>query len=385
MLAVLGSASMAVYGVAVCAPVAAPELGVPATLVGTYSALVYGVAMFAGLQSEALIESFGSIRLCQFAVVLCALAMAVFTLASPATALLSALLLGCAYGQCNPASAHILINLGAPRWRSLIFSLKQTGVPAGGALAGILLPAVLTRRHWPAALFTVAAVALLTLPLLQPLRRRFDGRGQRRVRLRLRLDLRAPLRLVLQHPQLRGMALAALIYGGAQLCVGSFFVTYLAAARHLPLVFAGTLFAVLQVGGIGGRILWGLVAAGRITPRRLLGLIGLITTVGLVLVMQLDASWSHLLALTLALLLGASAFGWNGIFLAETARMAPVGQAGSITAAVQFFIYAGVLLLPPAFGLLVELSGSYAPAFAITAVLVTGASLYFLRQPAADF
>ncbi len=384
MLAVLACASMAVYAVAVCAPVAAPELGVATTLIGTYSAIVYGTAMFAGLQTEALMAAFGPIRLCQLSVLLCAIAMAVFTLATPLAALVSALLLGCAYGQGNPASAHILVNLGAPRWRALIFSLKQTGVPIGGALAGLLLPTVLAHWHWPLALAIVAALALLTLPLLEPLRGRFDGPRRQRTRLQLRFNLRGPLRLVLQRPELRGIALAALIYGGGQLCVGSFLVAYLAEARHLPLVLAGSLFAALQVGGIAGRILWGLVAAGRIAPRRLLGLIGLITTAGLLLVTLISAAWPRLLLLGLSFVLGASAFGWNGIFLAETARMAPVGQAGPITGAVQFFIYSGVVVLPPAFGLLVELTGSYTPAFTVTAVLVALASLYFLHQPATE-
>lgn len=379
MLAVLGIASMAVYSVAVCATSAAPDLGLPSSLVGTFSALVYGVAMFSGLQTDALVERFGPIRVCQITALLVAVSMAVFTLATPGAALASALLLGGAYGQCNPASAHILVNLGEPRWRSLIFSIKQTGVPVGGALAGLLLPSILHAFDWPEALLTTAALSLLVLVALVPLRPRFDA-PRPHAPLRLRLDLRRPLRLVLDHPELRGITLAALLYSGAQLSVGAFFVVYLVEAKDLPLVLAGTVFAFLQAGGIGGRILWGMFAGSLISPRRLLGLIGLITVSALALTIGLEPDWPQPVLMALGLVLGASSFGWNGVFLAENARLAPPGQAGRVTGAVQFFIYGGVVLLPPSFGLLVALTDSYTIAFGATAMLVSGASLYFLTS-----
>ncbi|MDX1605217.1 MAG: MFS transporter [Candidatus Competibacterales bacterium] len=381
MLGVMSIASLGVFAVAVCAPEAAPDLGLPTTLIGVYSALVYGVAMFAGTQTGPLIERYGVIRVNQFTVLLAAAAMLVFALGTPLAALASALLLGCAYGQCNPASAHVLIHLGQPRWRPLIFSIKQTGVPLGGVLAGLLLPPLIDGFDWPLALGTAAGLSLLVLLPLLPLRAAFDDREPRSRHLRLRLSLRAPVRQVLDTPALRGATLAALVYSGAQLSVGAYFVVYLVEDLGLPLVLAGAVFAAIQIGGVGGRLLWGALA-GRLGAWRLLGLIGLVTTASLLITALLLApDWPRWLLLGFGGVLGASSFGWNGVFMAEVAALAPSGRVSQATGAAQFFIYGGVVLLPPAFGLLVGLSGAYAPVFGLLALLVGGASLYFLLAP----
>ena len=48
--------------------------------------------------------------------------------------------------------------------------------------------------------------------------------------------------------------------------------------------------------------------------------------------------------------------------------------------AIASMIYAGVALLPPLFGLLVAIGGGYAPAFTVTAGLLSAASLYYLTS-----
>jgi fucose permease len=82
--------------------------------------------------------------------------------------------------------------------------------------------------------------------------------------------------------------------------------------------------------------------------------------------------------------LGATAIGWNGVYLAETARVAPAGQAGLATGGCLFFTYVGVVCCPFLFGLLQRSSGSYALCFAAAAAAyaVVGALLVLRRPPA---
>jgi hypothetical protein len=68
-------------------------------------------------------------------------------------------------------------------------------------------------------------------------------------------------------------------------------------------------------------------------------------------------------------LYGASAVGWNGVFLAEVARSAPAGQVGTATGGTQFFTFGGAMLGPPVFTALVSATGSYAWAFAFFAIV----------------
>ena len=50
--------------------------------------------------------------------------------------------------------------------------------------------------------------------------------------------------------------------------------------------------------------------------------------------------------LPLAFLFGLTASGWNGIFLAEVARTAPVGRVAEATGSVLVASYAGLLAAP---------------------------------------
>ncbi|MFY0611517.1 MAG: hypothetical protein JXQ99_08350 [Hyphomicrobiaceae bacterium] len=96
--------SMAMFGVAVIAPVAAPAIGVKAELIGTFSAIAYGVGMLAGLMTGALADRFGAIRICQLTMVLTFFGVIALTVSTPLAAIASAVLLGMSYGPVNPAS-----------------------------------------------------------------------------------------------------------------------------------------------------------------------------------------------------------------------------------------------------------------------------------------
>ena len=135
MLAVLAMTSMAVFTVAVFAPEAAPEIGVAATHIGVFTALVYLFAMLSGVLTGSLVTRYGGIRVCQGAMLATAAGIAAMAMASPLAALLSAVLIGIGHGQLNPASGHILAGAASARWRPLIF-LDQANRRADGRRDG---------------------------------------------------------------------------------------------------------------------------------------------------------------------------------------------------------------------------------------------------------
>ena len=71
----------------------------------------------------------------------------------------------------------------------------------------------------------------------------------------------------------------------------------------------------------------------------------------------------YLFLLVVLAMLGATAIGWNGVYLAEVARRAPKGQAGMATGGTLGFTYMGVVVGPSMFGLLAEGVGSYGLAY----------------------
>ena len=377
MFAVLTMASMSVFAVAVLAPEIATATDINPAWVGAFMAITYIFAMLAGTITGNLVDRYGAIRVCQLTLLLSAASLLALSSALLPVLIISAVVLGMAYGSLNPASAHILIRLGSARWRPLIFSIKQTGVPAGGALAGAVLPWLVIIWGWRGAAWTIIVMALLVLLSLQPLRSRFDQDRAAPRRLGLTSVL-GPIAMVLGDPVLRRLTLVAFAYAGCQVSVGTFYVVYLVAVENMTLTQAGSAFAFVQIGGIAGRILWGWLAGRWIASRALLALIGTLTALSLIATTFIQAAWPFALIALQGLVLGASSFGWNGVFLSEAASLAPEGRAGDTTGGVQFVMFGGVVVVPPLFGLLAGASGSYTLAFYAVAAVALTAVIFLL-------
>ncbi len=364
--------SMAALTPPVFAAVATREVGLPASFVGYYTSLVYFGAMLTSLMSGGLVGRHGAMRVSQVCLLLCGGGLAVVAATQTgsllAFAVLGALVIGFGYGPITPASSHILARSTLPHRRGLVFSLKQTGVPIGGMLAGALVPPLVLWGDWRLTALVVAAVAAGLAAVVQPVRPSLDadrlpGRSLRGA------GVLGPLRLVWGHRPLRLLSLASFTFAAMQLSLASFLVTYLVQRVGLSLVDAGLVLAVAQGGGIAGRVVWGLVADRWCGARA--------TLVGLAVVMAaaaLTAGWLFpllplgMIAVVTAVF-GATAIGWNGVFLAEVAHLAPSGRAGEATGGVLFFTYGGVVCGPSLFGVAVEtLPGDYGAAFTLFAL-----------------
>ena len=358
MLAVLTLAAMSTHTVSVLAPEAAPAIGVPAAYIGAFVSITFTSAMLSGAVTGTFVGRFGAVRVCQISMLAAALGMSVLVLATVPAAIVCAILLGLAHGPFNPASAHILMKVSTPESRPLVFSIKQSGVPVGGVLAGALAPTLVVLIGWQGAALAVGALALAVLAALQPLRRKFDADRNPGHRLSS-ISVMTPLRLVFSHRGLRPLALSAFAYAGCQLSVAGFFVVYLTDAADMPLVRAGLVFALLQLAGVCGRVLLGAVAGRLVPAHRILILLGLLIAFGLVMMALITPQWPLLLIIAVAALLGASSLGWNGVNLSEIATRAPEGQISEATGGVQFVMFAGIVVVPPLFGAFANLMHDY--------------------------
>jgi nitrate/nitrite transporter NarK len=80
---------------------------------------------------------------------------------------------------------------------------------------------------------------------------------------------------------------------------------------------------------------------------------------------------------------GACAVGWNGVYLAEVARIAPPGKAGMSTGGTLAFTFLGVVFWPPIFGQIAELTGSYRASYIAFCLPLLFCLVFFLcrRRP----
>jgi len=367
-LAIQVYVSLAGTATAVLAPVMAPELGLSPKLVGPFIGLVYAGSMFASLMAGRLIARHGPIRLSQWAVLLCAAGLVLLPLATvlPLGALLlvaAPLIIGAGYGPITPASSQVLARTAAPSRMALTFSIKQTGVPAGAALGGAILPALALATGWRTAFAILAAAGIVVVLAAQPIRSDLDRGRDRDARTLSLRGLFAPVRAVLASPALRELTFLSFFYAAMQVSLTSYLVVYLTEALGSPLVAAGFALTVATIGGVAGRILWGVIADRYLRPRIVLGIIGIATgaCAFATALYPAGASWGGLLVL--CGVFGATAIGWNGVQLAELARNAPPGQAASVTGGSGFITFGGVMLGPPLFGLLASVTGNYRTGF----------------------
>jgi predicted MFS family arabinose efflux permease len=355
--------SLAALTAPVLAPAASASLGVSATLVGVFVALIYIGAMVSSVASGNLVVRYGAIRVSQVSLLLCAGGLALGATGLPLLILAGAVLIGFGYGPVTPASSHILVRTAPAHLLSFLFSLKQTGVPLGGVLAGLLLPTFVTLWGWQGASLAVALACAGAAFATQPVRAAFDHDrdASRRVSAR---GVLAPLAQVFRYPRIRDLAICTFFFGAMQLCLTTYLVTYLTGEYGMPLVTAGLVLALTQAAGIGGRLLWGLVADRWMTPSRLLSLLAIAMAASSLATATIEPDWSLYAVVAVSMVFGATAIGWNGVYLAEVARLAPVGQAGVLTGGTLFFTYLGVVAGPPAFAAVVAASGYYAIGYA---------------------
>ena len=360
--------ALASTAAAVLAPAIAADFGVEARWIGVFIGLVYAGAMTASLASGSFIERYGSIRVSQACVLICGVGVALMALtASPVVLVFAALVIGVGYGPITPASSQLLARTTHPDRMAMTFSIKQTGVPAGAALAGALLPSLAHAVGWRATLFIVAGAAIAIAFAAQPIQAALDTDRQRRRTLSLRTML-SPL-VHLRDRTLRQVALISLAYSAAQVCLTSYLVVYLTAVLDFSLVGAGFALSVATIGGVAGRILWGIVADRWLAPRRTLALIGGMAAVcGLALAVA-EPAWPVVVSLVVAGFFGATAIGWNGVQLAEVARLAPRGAVAAVQGATGFVTFSGVVAGPPLFALIASLTGSYRVSFAVVAIV----------------
>ena len=382
--AIQTAAAAAVLTLPAVAPLVAADLRLPTSLVGTYLSLTYVGAAASALVGGAAVLRIGALRLSQLSLLACAAGLLLGLAPLVVVVAASAVVLGIGYGPITPASSHLLARTTPPARMGLTFSIKQTGVPAGAALAGLVVPPLALAAGWRIAVAAIAVVAILIVLAAQPARDRLDQDRRREARFSL-AQFAAALRLVAATPALRTMAAVSFVYAGLQMCVSGFIVAYLAEEVGLSLVTAGIGLTVANVAGVAARIGWGAFADRVLTPRATLAMLGGLMAVFSATTALFSAGWPLLAMLAVVAAFGGTAIGWNGVYLAETARVAPAGQAALATGGCLFFTYVGVVCCPFLFGLLQRASGSYALCFAVAAAAyaLVAAALALRRPPAA--
>jgi MFS family permease len=363
---------------AVIAPAIITDLTIDSAWIGVYFSIAAAAALSTQLGCGSFIVRYGALRMSQLALVLLALGMAIATLGHPVALVLSAILSGGGAAVSTPSSSHLLGRCSPPRYLSLIFSIKQTAVPAGLLLAGMLGPQITELLNWQSTmLFTALACIVFTL-MLQPLREKFDDDKDPTRKFHFS-DFGNTLRAVVGTRELRNLSYACFAFNAVQTIFTVYFVVYLTTMGY-TLVAAGFLFSIAVTIAVPGRIIWGLLGSTYVHPRTMMAALAIGMAISMVLLSICAEGWPTIVIGIVATLISATALSWHGVLLAETAREAPEGTRGAVTGGVLSFGQVGALTAPAIFSLLLGITNSYGIGFIVCSLPALFIGIALLRQ-----
>ena len=364
----------------VLGPVITKAAGIAPERIGLLNSIHYAGAIWFLTVSGPLLARTGPLRLLQLGCLLSASAMAVIALGWWPLLMLSALMLGIGYGPQPPAGSAILAATAPAHRRGIVFSIKQAGVPLGGAIAGVLLPALALWLGWQGALLAAGGIMLGCVMLTLPFRERLDSGRDPAVRIRARhlfspANLLNPARALRLHPELPLLSFTAAAFAFVQGCTFAYLVTFLVEGRGMALAVAGLAFSTMQTVGIASRVVTGWLGDLIGSTRMMVILLGTCSAAMAVTLTCIGGDWPFWVV---GLVCGAAGFAvasWNGVYLAEIARIAPPGKVGEATAGSTVFTFLGYFAGPGSFSLLVAWTGRYETGFLTAAAVMTLATI----------
>lgn len=365
------TSSFAAAAIPLLGPVLTQRWGLAPEKIGYISAMTSaGICWFLA-SGGPMLGRHGPVRTLQLGLVLLALGLACFVQPFAALGLMGALLVGMGVAPNTPAGSQILKRTAPAAHRTLIFSIKQAGVPLGGAFAGLVVAPLLGALGFEGAIFALILSVLLSAALVQVFRRQLDvERGEpndRWVRAFLSLSsLTRSARVLAAHPVLPMLTAMGVAFSITQACVTAFTATYMVTRHGNTLAQAGLYVAVLLAASTVARIFLGWLADRLGSGLPLLSVLAIGAGAAILLLLRFADASPWLIYGSMALV-GATCLGWNGVHMAELARVAPDELIAEVTSGASLFGFIGSVCGPLVFATVASWTGSFSWPFLLIA------------------
>ena len=259
---ILGSAlliqvtiSIVTQGFPALAPFAKGDLELTRPEIGIFATILNLGTMLALLPAGWAVDVLGERRVLVAGGIAAGLVTAVTALAPNFAVFLPLLIIiGLAGATPTPAGSTAIISAFHLRDRAFVMSIRQAGVPLGGALAALILPPIAIAAGWRQALFVAAGLAILGALVGYALVRG----APRKPRGRIRRD-RGSFKAVATHDA-TFIGLAAIFLTLGQFVLVSYIALYLFETWHMSLAEASWFLVAANAGGVAGRLFWGTIS-----------------------------------------------------------------------------------------------------------------------------
>jgi MFS family permease len=359
-------------------PLIADDLQLSNAQVGLLPSFLFLGQMFVSIPSGLLVDRIGTRKLLLWVCLLLGSSYFIGSLVSNFITLLIFIMIGgMAYGSMHPVTNRGIL-FWFPKKRGTAMGIKQMGITFGSALAAIAILPLAVATSWRLAM----GVSCLLLIVSGIISYRFYqerklevkmGNGQNK-------SLMTDLLEVVKHRPLLLISIVAFILNGSQMSVNMYLLFFIKNELLFSLAIAGTMFVFSEVGGSVGRIVWGVISDTFFRGSRfaVMLLITFIACAGSAMMAFLSESTPVWLLLILVFTMGLAVSGFNGLWMNIATELTPKEQAGVASGVSLTIGSMGVILVPPLFGLTVDMSGSFELAWQFMAGLMVIASIVLL-------
>jgi MFS family permease len=260
-------------------------------------------------------------------------------------------LFGVSYASQTPAGGRAIL-AWFDRHRGLAMSIRQAGVPLGGAIGSTILPIIAFHfsYRWSlvaGAVLGTGAAVIAAIAYVDAPRAAGASPRVRSIATKLLVLARDPLTVL--------FTVTCMVLSAGQGITNGFFVLTAVHIVGLNPVAAGATFAFAQVCAVFGRIIWGRLSDSVFRGDRAWPLVCIATILALAAyALPHVRSGNVPLLVLVAGALGISAAGWNGVFATAMAEIGGAELAGSVLGLGLTFIFLSLAAAPSLFGALAD-------------------------------
>ncbi|MFD0415228.1 MFS transporter [Streptomyces sp. NPDC127108] len=303
------------------------------------------------------------------------------------------LVVGAGYSTVQPGGSKSVASWFDTSRRGFAMGVRQAGLPLGAALASAVLPLLAEAHGWRATLVAGGFVALLgagvfmggyrrppsvpsTLsgssaspplpapPLPAPPLKEPSAPLSARLADRLRL---------LRTPSMAKIVLSGTTLISVQYAVGVLTVLHLHEAASVGAGTAALVLVAAQGAGVVGRIALAVRSDRSRSGRHGTIALCMVGVVAGMLVLMTPLGRSPALACGVLVWLGFFGYGWYGPWVAYVTESAPAGRTGFTLGLAMSGNQVAIVLMPPALGLLRDLTGSFTVVWGLLSALTVAA------------
>ena len=339
--------------------------------IGLITSSIFIGSMAVSVISGYFVDRMGNRSALRIAFLLMALGSTVVATSSLyATVIAGYFIIGFGYGIVTPSTNSEVIKHYYPHHANAM-GIKQSGVPAGVALAALILPFITLRTGISYPYFFLAGAAIIMAILV--------GRDKQSAypRNRGNINYFRDFADIAKNRYLISVCIAVAFLSWAQQGLLTYYVLYM-RFRGFPILSSDLFLVVLVAGSVAGRMLWVNVSEKYMKGNRVLMLSIILLSSGLMVLAITEIPDSVALIIASTFATGLFGIGWNSTFVTFVSEIAPREKIGTFSGLSLFIIGLGTIIGAPISGVIIDLTSSYNDMWYVMASMLVLMSILIL-------